>query len=98
MMHHRLTSPQPAVGGRRRKLVGEFVGAGFVPATVRGQGRACPTPSNIPMLPEGQPHAEHHLGSAEDPHPLRLLDKPPPDPAGALGAYDPQARMLLWGQ
>src|SRR5829696_8314656 len=50
---------------------------------------------NIPMLPKGQPHTEHHLGSAKDPHPVRLLDEPPPDHASALGANHPQPRMLL---
>src|SRR5215203_653245 len=53
---------------------------------------------NIPVLPEGQPHSEHHLGSAEDPHPLRLLNKPHPGPAGALGADHPQQRMPLGSQ
>src|SRR5215204_893691 len=28
---------------------------------------------NVPMLPEGQPRPEHHLGSAKDPHPPRML-------------------------
>src|SRR5829696_2112915 len=53
---------------------------------------------NIPMLPKGQPHTEHHLGSAKDPHPVRLLDEPPPDHASALGANHPQPRMLLRSQ
>jgi hypothetical protein len=47
------------------------------------------------MLPKGQPHPEDHLGSAKDPHPLRLFNEPQPDPTGALGAYHPQPRMLL---
>jgi hypothetical protein len=54
--------------------------------------------SHIPMLPEGQPHAEHHLGGAEDPHAVRLFDEPHPDPTGTLGAYHPQLRMPLWSQ
>jgi hypothetical protein len=54
--------------------------------------------SNVPMLPKGQPHPEHHLGSAKDPHAIRLFDEPPPDPTGALGADHPQPRMLLWSQ
>src|SRR3712207_445371 len=54
--------------------------------------------SNIPMLLKGQPHTEHHLGSAKDPHPVRLLDEPHPDPTGALGANHPQPRMLLRSQ
>src|SRR5215203_868409 len=54
--------------------------------------------SNIPMLPEGQPHPEHHLGSAKDPHAIRLFDEPHPDPTGALGTDHPQPRMPLWSQ
>jgi hypothetical protein len=54
--------------------------------------------SHIPMLPEGQPHPEHHLGGAKDPHPVRLLHEPHPDPAGALGTDHPQPRMPLWSQ
>jgi hypothetical protein len=50
---------------------------------------------NIPMLPKGKPHPEHHLGSAKDPHPVRLFNEPHPDPTGALGANHPQPRMLL---
>jgi hypothetical protein len=57
-----------------------------------------PYTSNISVLPQGQPHAEHHLGGAEDPHPVRLLDEPHPDPAYALGADHPQPGMLLWSQ
>src|SRR5215208_4598220 len=53
---------------------------------------------NIPMLPKGQPHTEHHLGSAKDPHPVRLLDEPHPNPTGALGANHPEPRMLLRSQ
>ena len=30
---------------------------------------------NIPMLPEGQPYPEHYLGSAKDPHPVRLSQR-----------------------
>src|SRR5215212_11374511 len=56
------------------------------------------TCSNVPELPESQPHSEHHLGGAEDPHPVRLLDEPHPDPAYALGADHPQSGMLLWSQ
>src|SRR5919107_5206982 len=54
--------------------------------------------SSISVLPEGQPHAECHLGGAEDPHPVRLLDEPHPDLASALGADHPKARMLLRSQ
>src|SRR5918995_6935537 len=50
------------------------------------------------MLPKGQPHAEHHLGSAKDPHAVRLFNEPHPDPTGALGANHPQPRMLLRSQ
>jgi hypothetical protein len=57
-----------------------------------------PYASNVPVLPQGQPHAEHHLSGAEDPHAVRLLDEPHPDPAGAPGADHPQPGMLLWGQ
>src|SRR5829696_6057881 len=53
---------------------------------------------NVPMLLKGQPHTEHHLGSAKDPHTLRLFNEPHPDPTGALGANHPQPRMLLRGQ
>src|SRR5215218_8641690 len=53
---------------------------------------------NIPVLPKGQPHPEHHLGSAKDPHEVRLFNEPHPDPAGALGANHPQPRMLLRSQ
>jgi hypothetical protein len=51
--------------------------------------------SNIPMLPKGQPHTQHYLGSAKDPHAIRLFNEPHPDPTGALGANHPQPRMLL---
>src|SRR5829696_2655397 len=54
--------------------------------------------SNIPMLPKGKPHPENHLGSAKDPHPIRLFNEPHPDPTGALGANHPQPRMLLRSQ
>src|SRR5215204_7713320 len=54
--------------------------------------------SNIPMLPKGQPHAEHHLDGAKDPHPVRLFNEPHPDPTGALGADHPQPRMSLRSQ
>src|SRR5215208_2394862 len=50
------------------------------------------------MLPEGQPHTEHHLGCAKDPHAIRLFGEPHPDPAGALGTDHPQARMPLRSQ
>src|SRR5215207_11205514 len=50
------------------------------------------------MLPEGQPHPEHHLGGAKDPHAIRLLDEPHPDSTGALGTDNPQPRMLLRSQ
>jgi hypothetical protein len=53
---------------------------------------------NIPMLPKGKPHPEHHLGSAKDPHTLRLFNEPRRDPTGALGANHPQPRMLLRSQ
>src|SRR5215216_4561169 len=53
---------------------------------------------NIPVLPEGQPHSKQPLGGADDPHPLRLLHKPHPGPAGALGADHPQPRMPLGSQ
>jgi hypothetical protein len=53
---------------------------------------------NIPMLSKGKPHPEHHLGSAKDPHPVRLFNEPHPDPTGALGANHPQPRMLLRSQ
>src|SRR5215204_6691722 len=53
---------------------------------------------NIPMLPKGKPHPEHHLGSAKDPHPVRLFNEPHPDPTGVLGANHPQPRMLLRSQ
>src|SRR5215212_2299510 len=53
---------------------------------------------SIPVLPKGQPHAECHLGGAEGPHPVRLLDEPHPDLARALGADHPKARMLLRSQ
>src|SRR5215218_3566084 len=46
--------------------------------------------SNSPMLPEGQPQPEHHLGSAKNPHAIRLLNEPHRDPAGTLGAEHPQ--------
>src|SRR5215218_1261098 len=55
-------------------------------------------PSSIPVLPKGQPHAECHLGGAEDSHPLRLLDEPHPDLACALGTDHPKARVLLRSQ
>src|SRR5215203_5931292 len=86
-------SPQPHSSG--------VVGSAWV--SVRGT-RASPimsvslkssARSIIPMLPEGQPYAQHYLGSAEDPHPLRLLHKPHPDPTGALEADHPQPRMPL---
>src|SRR5215212_1956140 len=57
-----------------------------------------PYASSIPVLPEGQPHAEYHLSSAKDPHPIRLLDEPHRGPTGALGADHPQPGMLLWSQ
>ena len=50
--------------------------------------------SNIPMLPEGKPHAEHHLRGAKDPHAVQLFDEPHPA-TGALGAYHPQPRVTL---
>src|SRR5215218_8705917 len=53
---------------------------------------------NIPVLPKGQPHPEHHLGSAKDPHEVRLFNEPHPDPTGALGANHPQPRMLVRSQ
>jgi hypothetical protein len=53
---------------------------------------------NIPMLPKGKPHSENHLGSAKDPHAIRLFNEPHPDPTGALGANHPQPRMLLRSQ
>ena len=53
---------------------------------------------DIPMLPKGKPHPEHYLGGAKDPHAVRLLDEPHPDPTGALGAYHPQPRMPLRSQ
>ena len=53
---------------------------------------------NIPMLPKGQPHPEHHLGSAKDPHAIRPFGEPHPDPTGALGSDHPQPRMLLRSQ
>src|SRR5829696_6557229 len=53
---------------------------------------------NIPMLLKGQPHPQHHLGSAKDPHTLRLFNEPHRDPTGTLGAYHPQPRMLLRSQ
>src|SRR5215212_1155416 len=62
-----------------------------------GVGAKSP-PSNIPMLPEGQPHAEHHLGGAEDLHPIWLLGEPLRDPTGTLGTDHPQPGMLLWSQ
>jgi hypothetical protein len=46
------------------------------------------------MLPQGQPHPEYHLGSAKDPHAIRLFDEPHPDTAGALRADHSQPRML----
>src|SRR5215203_3455372 len=54
--------------------------------------------SNIPMLLKGQPHPEHHLGSAKNPHPVRLFNEPHPDPTGALGPNHPKPRMLLRSQ
>src|SRR5215207_3640796 len=54
--------------------------------------------SNIPMLPKGKPHPENHLGSAKDPHAIRLFNEPHPDPTGALGANHPQPRRLLRSQ
>src|SRR5918999_2994241 len=62
------------------------------------EGDAVHAPSNVPVLPEGQPHPEHHLGSAKDPHAIRLLDEPHRDPTGTLGADHPQPRMLLRSQ
>src|SRR5215217_479240 len=53
---------------------------------------------NIPMLLKGKPHPEHHLGSAKDPHTLRLFNEPQRDPTGTLGANHPQPRMLLRSQ
>src|SRR5215217_8583823 len=53
---------------------------------------------NITMLPKGKPYPEHHLGSAKDPHTLRLFNEPHRDPTGALGANHPQPRMLLRSQ
>src|SRR5919112_4948380 len=53
---------------------------------------------NIPVLPKGQPHPEHYLGSAKDPYTLRLFNEPHRDPAGALGTNHPQPRMLLRSQ
>jgi hypothetical protein len=50
------------------------------------------------MLPEGQPHPQHHLGGAKDPHALWLLDEPHPDSTGALGTDNPQPRMLVRSQ
>jgi hypothetical protein len=57
-----------------------------------------PYASSVPVLPQGQPHAEHHLSGAKDPHAVRLLDEPHPDPVGAPGTDHPQPGMLLWGQ
>src|SRR5215211_2858183 len=53
---------------------------------------------NFSMLPKGQPHPENHLGSAKDPHTLRIFNEPHRDPAGALGTNYPQPRMLLRSQ
>src|SRR5215212_231483 len=80
----------------RGKFEGDLGGLLSFQPTVRGC--ACPTRLNVPILPESQPHTEHDLGSAEDPHPVRLLDEPHPDPACATGADHPQLRMLPGGQ
>jgi hypothetical protein len=50
------------------------------------------------MLPKCEPYTDHHLGSAKDPHTLRILDEPHPDPTGASGADHPQPRMPLRSQ
>ena len=75
------------------KLVIELVNLVLLRLSLEGD--AVHAPSNVPVLPEGQPHPEHHLGSAKDPHAIRLLDEPHRDPTGALGADHPQPRMLL---
>ncbi len=54
--------------------------------------------SSISVLPEGQPQPEHHLGSAKDPHALRILDELHPEPTGASRSDHPQLRMPLRSQ
>jgi hypothetical protein len=95
-----------AIGVDRRRVGRDngIVGSSLVserirprPAIARGWRRVSYA-SSISVLPESQPHAEHHLGGAEDPHPVRLLDEPHPDLAGALRADHPKARMPLRSQ
>src|SRR5918998_290355 len=69
--------------GVRRRSVGRdngIVGSSLVSWRIRPRScyRSRMRPrvsyaSSISVLPEGQPHAECHLGGAEDPHPVRLL-------------------------
>src|SRR5215207_847930 len=94
----RVRSPGIRPIGDHRKLVGELGAASPVAANRSRVRLRMPYTSNIPMLPQGQPHAEHHLGGAKNPHPIRLLDEPHGDPTGTLRADYPKARMLLRSQ
>src|ERR687894_472513 len=64
------------------KLVIELVNLVLLRLSLEGD--AVHAPSNVPVLPEGQPHPEHHLGSAKDPPlppaPPSSLFRPPPRP------------------